>query len=252
MLGKYVMEHFSRIAGFSVLGVTRNEFDAVTDDVKTLQLYQYDVVINCIGTIKSVVDSVGVVNTIKVNSLFPHTIANECKSYNTRLIHITTDCVFSGERGSYTENDLHDATDVYGKTKSLGEPETAMVIRTSIIGEEVAKRSLIEWVKSKANTTVSGYTNHTWNGVTCLELAKFIEGCIKTDNYWTGVQHVFSPQDVTKLELVHMISDAFNLSVDTIPTETQPPVYRTLRTIYTPKIQKSLREQINELPGFFA
>ena len=252
MLGTYIMEYFRRIPSFNVVGLTRKEFDAATDDVKHLDVHKYDVVINCIGTIKSVVDSVGTLNTILINSVFPHKLAVECETHNTRLIHITTDCVFDGATGHYSELDLHNPTDVYGKTKSLGEPLNAMVIRTSIIGEELqTKRSLIEWVKSNHNNTVNGYTNHTWNGVTCLELAKFIGGVIQNETYWTGIRHIFSPNEVTKLELVTMIAKAFNIKMSILHAETPVHVYRTLTSIYDHPIPRTLEEQINELPGFF-
>jgi dTDP-4-dehydrorhamnose reductase len=115
------------------------------------------------------------------------------------VIHITTDCVFSGRGGRYDENSLHDCLDDYGKSKSLGENQNLTIIRTSIIGEEKTnKKSLLEWVKSQKNNLIFGYTNHFWNGVTCLEMSKFIFTLIKEQNYWKGVQHVYSPDIVSK------------------------------------------------------
>jgi dTDP-4-dehydrorhamnose reductase len=122
--------------------------------------------------------------------------------------------VFSGNRGNYTEKDLHDCVDDYGKSKSLGENLNNTNIRTSIIGEELFnKKSLIEWVKSNKNSTINGFSNHFWNGVTCLELAKFIEILINENNFWKGTKHIFSPESVSKYQLVNLINDVYNLDI---------------------------------------
>jgi len=252
MLGNYISTHFSRSAKYSITRMGRHAFDAVLDGVSRLNVQNYDIVINCIGVIKPLVKDVGVLNTTIVNSIFPHMLADECERLRTKLIHITTDCVFSGKLGFYVETSDHDALDVYGKTKSLGEPENAMVIRTSIIGEERnSTRSLIEWVKSNNGNIVDGYTNHTWNGVTCLELAKFIERCIVNNIHWLGVRHVFSPTPVTKKELVELIAINFGINLTIIGKETNPPIYRTLSTIHEPMIDKSINMQLRELSTFW-
>jgi dTDP-4-dehydrorhamnose reductase len=253
MLGSYATKYLSSLPELNVTAITRNEFDVLKHSLSKIDLQNVDVVINCVGTIKPLVTDVGVADTTVINALFPHRLANYCAGYGVKLIHITTDCVFSGAVGFYNEIAPHDPLDVYGKTKSLGEPRDAMIIRTSIIGEEVSnKRSLIEWVKSNDNKTVSGYTNHTWNGLTCLELSKFIASRIINHDYWEGVRHVFSPTSVTKMELVTIIAKAFNINLNVIPTVTEVPVYRTLSTVFTPLITKEIEQQVNELPGFFS
>lgn len=252
MLGNYMSTYFSRSGKYTVTRMGRHLFDAARDNVRDLNVGQYDVVINCIGVIKPLVKSVGTLNTTLVNSVFPHILANECERAKTKLIHITTDCVFSGKIGYYLESSDHDPLDVYGKSKSLGEPDNAMVIRTSIIGEELTStRSLIEWVKSNDGNTVDGYTNHTWNGVTCLELAKFIDRCIVNNIHWSGVRHIFSPAPVTKRELVELIAVNFNVNLTVVGKEVTPPVYRTLSTIYEPMIDKSIAMQLRELSTFW-
>jgi dTDP-4-dehydrorhamnose reductase len=252
MLGNYVSTYFNRIGTYDVTSFNRNQFDVLIHPVQDLKVSNYDVVINCIGVIKPLVNKIGTLNTTVINSVFPHLLANECKTHNVKLIHITTDCVFSGKTGFYLETSDHDALDVYGKTKSLGEPDNAMVIRTSIIGEEVnSNRSLIEWVKSNHRKTVDGYTNHTWNGLTCLEVAKFIERCLRDDIYWEGVRHIFNTTPTTKKELVELIAVTFNIDLTIISRETTPPVYRTLSTIYTPLIATSIKQQLKESAGFW-
>ena len=213
MLGRYVSTYLSKEN--TVVNLTRKELDAenVTEEDITRILLdngfsQGHVVVNCIGMIKPQVDKFGTVAAIKVNSLFPYSLANVCERLNTKAIHITTDCVWSGKEGNYLEDAPHDALDVYGKTKSLGEPENCTVIRTSIIGEEINNsRSLVEWIKSRKDLDANGFTNHKWNGVTCLELAKCIYSIIKNNNYWSGVRHVFSPTGVTKDILLKLIND---------------------------------------------
>jgi dTDP-4-dehydrorhamnose reductase len=179
-----------------------------------------DVVINCIGVINKLVEKVGIENTIIINSLFPHTLDSICNSNGLHLLQISSDCVFSGLNGNYSESDPHDATDIYGKTKSLGEPANSTVIRTSIIGEEkVNKRSLLEWVKSNAGKEIDGYVNHRWNGVTCLRLAQVIGEIIEKDLYWEGVKHIYG-DTVTKALLCCMISDIYGLDISIRHKET--------------------------------
>ena len=172
MLGRYVSTFLSKEN--NVINLTRNELDAETvaeEDITNIlvdnKYSSGDVIVNCIGMIKPQVDKLGTVAAIKVNSLFPHSLANVGEKIGAKVIHITTDCVWSGQDGNYTEDTPHDALDVYGKTKSLGEPENCTVIRTSIIGEEINNgRSLVEWIKSQKDQSANGFPNHKWNGVT--------------------------------------------------------------------------------------
>lgn len=142
-------------------------------------------------------------------------------------------CVFACNDNIKNEESEHDCTDVYGKTKSLGEPENCTVIRTSIIGEEVNQgRSLIEWVKSKKNDTANGFINHYWNGLTCLQVAKIFEDIIVNNKFWQGVRHIFSPYPVSKYELVNYINQTYNLNINIIPTESKETCDRILTTKY--------------------
>lgn len=239
MLGKYVYKYFLSLKNYNVIGLNRKDIDASKDtssDLKT-KLIKYQVldintiVINCMGMIKSRKD-IDDIDFIYVNSIFPRILANACDFLGFKIIHPTTDCVFDGLKGKYDENNLHNATDVYGKTKSLGEPENATVIRTSIIGEEINQsRSLIEWIKSNKDKKVFGYTNHTWNGITCLQFAKVCENIIDNNLFWNGVKHIYSPNSVSKLELVNMVSDIYNLNIEVESRETSSKCNRTLSSI---------------------
>jgi dTDP-4-dehydrorhamnose reductase len=140
--------------------------------------------------------------------------------------------VYSGLKGGYTEEDPHDALDDYGKSKSLGEPNNCMVLRTSIIGEETHKNaSLVEWVKSQKGGTVNGYTNHDWNGITTKQYAKICDKIITDGLYENECFHIHSPQAVNKHSLVSMIGNRFNLNLTVNPFEATTKIDRTLLSV---------------------
>jgi dTDP-4-dehydrorhamnose reductase len=255
MLGRYIEIYFKRYIwpdpDIDIIGLTRLNIDA--SKITAIGLHDWlnlfhhlktgDVVINCIGAIKPRVDELGTYNAIMVNSAFPHILFDVVNKLQANLIHITTDCVYSGnrlnesgvfpafaKRGNYSENDLHDAQDIYGRTKSLGEPQLATVIRTSIIGEEPGRkqRSLLQWVLDNEYKSINGYDNHYWNGVTCLRLAQVIGDIILQNEYWLGVKHIFS-NIVSKYELVKFINEVYVRSNTVVKTRTVN-VDRTLRT----------------------
>lgn len=257
MLGRYVAKFFQQY--HEVIELNRNVIDAAIISTENLELKlsiwglaKDDVIINCMGTIKPQVATHGELHTIIVNSVFPRILANIAEKHGAQLIHPTTDCVFSGKRGLYTEMDEFDANDLYGISKAMGEPPNATCIRTSIIGEEVGQaRSLVEWIKSSEHQTVNGYINHHWNGMTCLQFAKCCRFIIDANLYWNGVRHL-SSNITDKMKLVEMISDIYGLNV-TVNPYGSTGCDRTLATIY-PLNEKiyipSLFEQIMEMKRF--
>lgn len=259
MLGKYVYEYLSMF--FEVKEVNRDVLNASNQTEETLLtifnkigINKDDVIINCMGTIKPRVDQLGDLNAILVNSVFPRLLANICERNGYRLIHPTTDCVFSGEKGLYSENDKYDVSDVYGMSKAIGEPTNCTVIRTSIIGEEVNQgRSLVEWVKSNKNKEVYGFTNHKWNGVTCLEFAKICKKMIEGNVFWLGTKHLYS-NILTKKELVETISSVYDLNITVTPKETEIQCDRSLTTLYDENLSyfkiPTLKTQIEEMKDF--
>jgi dTDP-4-dehydrorhamnose reductase len=254
MLGNYLNKYLS--SKYEVLALTRKDFDIGNiNESKLLDFLRNtvkkdDVILNAAGIIKQR-GNIDVLNMVMVNSVFPHILAKFKNEIDCKIIHITTDCVFSGLKGGYVESDKHDCLDDYGKSKSLGENENITNIRTSIIGEEITnKKSLLEWVISNKNKTVDGYENHIWNGVTCLELAKLIDEIIKNNTYWNGIKHVFSPDTVSKYELVSMINEIYNLDIIVNKKNTDIPCYRNLQTSLTPMITNSLFKQISEQKEF--
>jgi dTDP-4-dehydrorhamnose reductase len=161
--------------------------------------------------------------------------------------------VFDGLRGSYSESDNHDSTDSYGITKSFGEPEESTVIRTSIIGEELRNfSSLLEWVKSSKDTEVNGYTNHIWNGITCLQFAKICKDIINDKIFWRGVKHITSPNTINKYDLVSLISDIYKLNIKVIPYKTEDKCDRSLISIRKDIVFEipELKNQLLEMKDF--
>ena len=198
-----------------------------------------DWVINCIGLIKPLIndcDGDAVEAALRVNGLFPHLLSAAAREVGCRVVQIATDCVYSGRRGRYDETDAHDALDVYGKTKSLGEVPSPAVfhVRCSIIGREVAsRRSLVEWLLGQVKCAqVDGFANHYWNGVTTLQFARLCRGIISSNLKLPPLCHFVPSDAVSKLELLELIKQSFHRSdIEVRATEPQPSVDRTLRTI---------------------
>jgi len=236
MLGNAVGAHFMAQEKYDTVLTYRNReisygankiwFDAGT--TRLLDLPRVDYIINCIGVIKPFIEK-DRGKSIYLNAVFPYELASHCKKHDIRLIHITTDCVFSGTKGAYIETDDHDCVDFYGKTKSLGEPsDECMVLRTSIVGEEIHKdASLISWVKSMRGREISGFVNHQWNGVTTKQYAKICARIIDESLYREGLFHIGS-ESVSKYELVSAISDRFELDTLVNPVEAPNAIDRTL------------------------
>ena len=222
MLGTYIKNYLSKY--FTVIALSRDDYDLSNLQIQTLDqlllnncIEENDIVINSAGVIPQASKQRTLNNRLyfTINSMFPVILSQICDKHRTKLIHITTDCVFSGKDGNYNELSLHDEINDYGLSKSLGELCNATIIRTSIIGEEQTnKRSLLEWVKSNKHQTINGFTEHFWNGVTCLQLAKIIYQIIDQNIYWRGVRHIFSPRSVNKYELVSMINKIYNLAIE--------------------------------------
>jgi len=178
-----------------------------------------DVVINCIGIVKQLPAAHDPLSSIAINALFPHQLAQICRKRGARLIHISTDCVFSGKKGNYKENDFADADDLYGRTKYLGEVdyENALTLRTSIIGRELStNHGLIEWFLSQEGRTVSGYTNAIFSGLTTNTLSDVIATVITDYPGMRGVWHIAS-EPISKYELLKLVKTIYNLDIEIQP-----------------------------------
>ena len=235
MLGSQIFKTLFR-RDYSVFGTIRGpKKNIFTDDLenfliefvdvydfnslkKNIEIVKPKIVINCIGNIKQKNESY--IENIYLNSLLTHKINALSSNLNFKLIHISTDCVFSGDKGNYLESDFSDARDLYGKSKFLGEPVgiNSLTLRTSIIGHEVNKPNfgLLEWVLSQKNQ-VFGFTNSFFSGVTTNELSKLIAHLVSNQLLVNGLYHVSSTR-ISKYDLLLKIRDIYNLNLEIIPS----------------------------------
>lgn len=179
-----------------------------------------DVVINCVGVIKQRPDVQDAVQTVTLNALFPHLLADACGQLGSRLIHVSTDCVFSGRRGGYVEDDLPDPPDLYGRSKLLGEARgvAALTLRTSIIGHElVTNRSLVDWFLSQRGQ-VRGFTRAIYSGVTTVEFARLLRTVILPRTELTGLYHV-AAEPISKYDLLRLIAEVYGWPGDIVPDD---------------------------------
>jgi dTDP-4-dehydrorhamnose reductase len=177
------------------------------------------VVINCIGIVKQRQEAKKVVPSIIINALLPHQLAQICDRWGGRLIHFSTDCVFSGKRGNYQEEDFADAEDVYGRTKYLGEVTTgrAITLRTSIIGRELLHQdSLLEWFLRQDRKCISGYTRAMYSGITTNYMARVVQNLIDELPDVCGLYQVTS-KTISKYDLLVLLCQAYKLDVDITP-----------------------------------
>lgn len=189
-------------------GVDVFNFDTVVEALATVRP---DVVINCVGVIKQLAAAKDPIVSLTINSLLPHRLANLCQAAGARLIHISTDCVFSGRKGMYTEDDVSDAEDLYGRTKFLGEVSGpgCLTLRTSIIGREMQTASgLVEWFLSHQGGQVRGYTEAIYSGFTTQALAEIVARLISDYPEMSGLYQV-STAAINKYELLKLIGQAY-------------------------------------------
>lgn len=179
-----------------------------------------DVVINCIGVIKQMACANEALSVIPINSLLPHMLANICVDIGARLIHISTDCVFSGTHGMYTEDSFPDAGDLYGRSKLLGEVDYphAVTLRTSIIGHELnSARSLINWFLSQ-DGNVRGFRNAFFSGLPTVELARVIQDFVIPNPSLSGLYHV-SSERISKYDLLNLVAKEYKKNILVIPSD---------------------------------
>jgi dTDP-4-dehydrorhamnose reductase len=182
-----------------------------------------DAVVNAIGIVKQLPEANESIPSLEINALFPHRLALFCKDINARMIHLSTDCVFSGKKGNYRESDTSDAEDLYGRTKFLGEVtgKNCLTMRTSMIGLELSrKKNLLEWFLAQKGT-VNGYRKVIFSGFTTLELNRIIENMILNYPEANGVYHV-SSESISKFDLLSLIKEGLKLPIEIIPDESFP------------------------------
>lgn len=194
-----------------------------------LERVRPDAVVNCVGVVKQLMTATDPIPAIQINSLYPHLLARACAAVGARLVHISTDCVFGGTRGGYREDDAADATDLYGRTKALGEVDAigALTLRTSMIGRELSGASgLVEWFLTQRRGAAAGYSAAIFSGFTTTELSRIILDVIVQSQDLRGLYHV-SAAAIDKLSLLRLLDAAFSSNV-TITCREQPVIDRSL------------------------
>lgn len=241
VLGAYGMLGHRLIRGlsneFEVIGTCRHLREDVPDSLVTrkclidkidaanlssvetaIRSSRPDVVINCIGIIKQSPLAKDPMASIAINSLFPHQLASICQVEGIRMIHFSTDCVFSGRKGNYALEDLSDAEDLYGKSKSLGEPSGAGVVtlRSSIIGRELGTHSgLVEWFASQQGKKVNGFQEAYFTGFTTREMTEVVRTVLRRDGA-QGLWQVASKK-ISKHDLLILVNEELHLDVEIVP-----------------------------------
>ena len=226
MLGHTLFDYLSENTDYEIDNlVFRSKLNSasvicdVTDKVavaSTIKSLKPDVIVNCIGVLIRG-SELSASNAIYINAYFPHLLSDIAADIDAKLMHVSTDCVFSGKKGAYIESDTCDAADVYGKSKALGElnNDRDLTIRTSIIGPELKLEGegLLHWYLQQSGD-VNGFTQAYWGGVTTLELSKAIHKAIESDV--VGLMHLTNGERISKLELLNLFKNYFpceNLTV---------------------------------------
>jgi dTDP-4-dehydrorhamnose reductase len=201
------------LGGLPLLGEVQSEnFDSV---IGAFARIRPDVVINCIGLIKQHPDARDPMQSIAINAFFPHRVARLCQASGARLIHISTDCVFSGQKGNYSEDDIPDPIDLYGRSKLLGEvtDSKCLTIRTSMIGRELKGGfGLIEWFIGQKSRSAHGFAGAIYTGFTTLALANIISDIIEEHPELHGLWHV-SSDPISKYDLLSIVNREFELGI---------------------------------------
>ena len=219
MSGSLPFDRVELLHGNDVVhGVDVMDFPALE---AVLSAFQPEYVVNCVGVIKQRAEAVSPVPSIAINSLLPHKLAQMATGWGGRVIHFSTDCVFSGKRGGYTEEDFSDAEDLYGKSKFLGEVAgtNALTLRTSIIGRELAEhRSLLDWFLAQNHKTIRGFRRVIYSGVTTNFIAGLAACIIQNHPALNGLYQVVS-EPISKYDLLRLIREAYRLDVHIEPED---------------------------------
>ena len=238
MLGHEVLRTVASSADHEVWGASRQDtglrerlrlprvsiisgFDVGDADslVRVISEARPELVINCVGLVKQLAAADDPLVALPVNALFPHRLARLCGVVGARLIHVSTDCVFSGDAGHYCESDVSDARDLYGKSKLIGELTDyahAITLRTSIIGHELGRpHGLVDWFLSQSGT-VKGYTRAIFSGLPTTELARVMRDVVLPRPALRGLYHV-AAEPIAKLDLLRLVASVYRKTIDIVP-----------------------------------
>jgi dTDP-4-dehydrorhamnose reductase len=239
MLGNTLLRYFAAKESFQVFACVRGSgslgdiagepnyqlitgVDAENADhlLRVFDIARPDVVVNCVGVVKQLVEADDALVSIPLNSLLPHRLARLCAATGSRLIHISTDCVFSGKRGGYVESDLPDAYDLYGRSKLMGEVDCphAITLRTSLIGHELhGARSLVNWFLAQKGS-VRGFAKAIFSGLPTVEITRVIEAHVLPNPELHGLYHL-SVNPISKHDLLSIVKDVYGKKIEIIPDD---------------------------------
>ncbi|WP_096697349.1 SDR family oxidoreductase [Polaromonas sp. AER18D-145] len=240
MLGSAVFREFDGHAPYEVWGLVRNPafllyfspaqqhrivtgVDVLDEAALSAAVGQVrpDVIINCVGLIKQKDHAEDPLVVLPINAMLPHRLAALCAPRNVRLLHISTDCVFSGRKGMYTEDDPSDAEDLYGKSKYIGELRDAahaVTLRTSIVGRELnSSRALVDWFLAQQGA-VHGFRRSIFSGMTAIELARIMRDVVLPNPSLHGLYHV-SSAPISKFELLKLVAAQYGKTIEVRPDD---------------------------------
>lgn len=240
MIGNTVLRVLSEKKGWEVFGTVRDssvrrffseqinarlieniDVECQNDLVRVLDQLRPNVIVNCAGLTKHKPEADDPLVSIPINTLMPHRLAGLCKLIGARLIHVSTDCVFSGKKGGYSENDFADAGDVYGKSKALGElfyPHT-VTLRTSTIGHELqSKYGLLDWFLSQ-HEQCKGYTRAIFSGLPTVIFAQIIRDVVILNRELSGLYHI-AAKPIAKFDLLVLMANTYSKTIDIVSDET--------------------------------
>lgn len=207
----------AELGGRLVSGVNVESQDSLA---KAFATVSPDVVVNCVGVVKQLAEANDPLLVVPINTLLPHRLAVLCQATGARLVHVSTDCVFSGSRGGYIESDFPDAYDLYGRSKLLGEVDYphAITLRTSIIGHELTgHRSLIGWFLAQEGR-ISGYTRAIFSGLPTVEMARIVRDVVLPRPELRGLYHVAS-KPISKFDLLTLVGRVYAKQIEIVPDE---------------------------------
>ena len=234
MLGNAVYRTFASSPGYEVIGTVRSatskialpdsasgkllagvDVEHVDSLVAAFEMVQPDIVVNCIGLVKQIVTANDPLMTLPINAILPHRLARLASLINARLIHVSTDCVFTGRKGKYMETDVPDAQDLYGRSKLLGEVDYshAVTLRTSIIGTELGSaHGLVGWFLAQTGA-VKGFTKAVFSGLPTAELAQIMRDHVIPNRDLRGVWHV-SAEPIAKFDLLQLVAAEYGKDIE--------------------------------------
>ncbi|MDO8788907.1 MAG: SDR family oxidoreductase [Sulfuritalea sp.] len=240
MIGNAMFRVLGRDSSYEIVGTIRSESDRAFFDaeavnrlvvgvdvencdalMRTFAAIRPDVVINCVGATKHMASGRDALTAIPLNALLPHRLAKLCEGYAARLIHVSTDCVFSGKQGNYRENVRPDAEDVYGRTKALGEVDypNTITLRTSTIGHELRGHlGLLEWFLAQPERC-KGFRRAVFSGLPSVTFAQVVRDLVIPKQKLSGLFHV-AGRPISKYDLLVNIADVYNKSIEVVADDT--------------------------------